>query len=110
MCPACGDNMVLKSGKMGRFYGCASWPECDMTHGAHQDTGEPLGVPADKETRAARIRAHDAFDALWRGPHRRMSRRAAYSWMAQVMGLSSADAHIGRFTIRQCEQLIDALK
>lgn len=101
--PGCGAAMQLRPSRFGLFYGCVRFPTCRGTHGAHPD-GRPLGVPASTETKQARIRAHEAFDRLWRSG--RMDRRSAYHWMQQVMGLTSAEAHIGRFDRDQCEQLI----
>ncbi len=30
-CDVCGRNMVVKSGRFGRFLACPGWPECDFT-------------------------------------------------------------------------------
>jgi transposase-like protein len=30
-CPICGSNMVLRSGKYGKFYGCSKYPRCTGT-------------------------------------------------------------------------------
>lgn len=101
-CPECGSAMVLRTSRYGLFYGCVEYPRCKATHGAHKD-GRPLGTPADAATKKARIRAHDAFDRIWKGGH--MSRSDAYAWMQEAMDLSEEDAHIGKFTIDQCDQL-----
>jgi ssDNA-binding Zn-finger/Zn-ribbon topoisomerase 1 len=108
-CPECGAGMTLKSSRFGPFYGCARWPDtgCPGSHGAHPD-GTPLGVPANRETKAARVRAHAAFDTLWRGGG--MKRRAAYRWMQDALGLTSDEAHIGRFDVPTCERLIAAVE
>lgn len=105
-CPECGAPMELRNSRFGPFYGCSTWTatRCPGTHGAHPN-GAPLGIPADHETKLARIRAHEAFDGLWRSGLTR-SRRAAYRWLREALGLSKAEAHIGRFTRVQCEQLI----
>jgi len=95
--------MVLRNSKYGLFYGCVEYPKCKAAHGAHED-GKPLGIPASKPTKEARIRAHDAFDQLWKG-RGGMKRGDAYVWMQKAMGLTIEEAHIGRFTIEQCEQL-----
>ena len=29
ICPKCGRNLVIKSGRFGRFLACPGWPECD---------------------------------------------------------------------------------
>jgi hypothetical protein len=101
-CPECGSAMLLRQSKFGLFYGCIEYPKCKAAHGAHAD-GKPLGTPANPETKKARIRAHDAFDELWKGRH--MSRSEAYTWMQRTMGLPEDEAHIGKFTIDQCEEL-----
>lgn len=100
--------MQLRESKYGPFYGCSGWPECSGTHGAHPD-GSPLGIPADKATREARIRAHRAFDLLWRRGST-SGRRRAYRALMRLMGISKAGAHIGRFTMEQCETLIERLE
>ena len=112
-CGDCGSVMVLRRGVIGgsksrSFWGCSSFPKCRSTHGAHQRTGEPLGIPADAETRAARKRAHLAFDAIWQGGS--MTRAAAYGWMRGVLGLTRDEAHIAKFTKGQCDALIAALE
>lgn len=106
-CPYCGAKMTLRfTVKFNRaFYGCSEWPrtKCEGVHGCHP-SGAPLGIPATKEVKAARIRAHDAFDKLWKDGH--MERGTAYRWMREAMGLSKRDAHIGRFDAEQCERLV----
>lgn len=102
-CPECGAPMVLrKSPKHDNpFYGCSKFPECRGTHGAHPN-GAPLGVPADKATKDARIQAHLLFDKLWkdRGP---MERREAYEWLQGAMKMTADECHIGRFDIETCQ-------
>jgi len=105
-CPECAAPMLLKRSRYGLFYGCSAWPRCTGTHGAHPN-GKPLGTPADRATKLARIRAHDAFDQLWRGGG--MTRKQAYAWLRRTLGLSKHEAHIGRFDVATCERLIAAL-
>ena len=31
LCPACGRNLVVKSGRFGRFLACPGFPECNFT-------------------------------------------------------------------------------
>ncbi len=31
ICPQCGKNLVIKSGRFGRFLACPGWPDCDFT-------------------------------------------------------------------------------
>lgn len=103
-CPDCGGVMALRESRFGLFYGCENFPACRATHGAHPD-GKPLGIPADRETKKARIAAHKAFDRMWRGPKSDCSRGEAYRRLQLLMNLSADEAHIGRFTKAQCEQL-----
>lgn len=102
-CAECGRPMILRNSRFGKFYGCSGWPDCTGTHGAHPD-GRPLGKPATAETKQARIRAHAAFDRLWKDGG--MSRREAYSWMRRAMGVPGRECHISMFDLSQCEALV----
>lgn len=106
VCPKCKAPMVQRKSKFpGRpfFWGCRNFPDCTYRIGAHP-SGEPLGIPADEETRQARIKAHEAFDKVWK--EWGYTRREAYSLLAMVMGMTELEAHIGNFTKEQCEILI----
>jgi len=111
VCPECGAPMVLREARSDRairkgpFWGCSRFPSCKATHGAHPD-GQPLGLPADKETKRWRIVAHEAFDRLWE-PAGPSARAAAYRWLSRSMALTEAECHIGRFSIEQCKQVIE---
>lgn len=105
ICPDCGAGMTRRESRFGPFYGCIRYPACQATHGAHPD-GTPLGIPADAATKQARIRAHRAFDFLWNGPARRMTRDEAYRWLAEAMHLPPDEAHIGRFDSDQCARVV----
>ena len=106
LCPECGRYMTLRDSVHGKFYGCTGFPRCRATHGAHPD-GRPLGIPGDKATKAARIRAHEAFDRLWKCGG--MRRAQAYRWLQKRLHMTSAEAHIGRFTVELCEAVIAAV-
>jgi hypothetical protein len=105
-CPECGSPLVLKVAKYGKFYGCSQWrfTGCTGSHGAHQESGKPMGIPAKQEVKEARQRAHRAFDELWTTG--RMSRKQAYAWMQKVLGMTKRDAHVAKFDLAQCERLI----
>ncbi|MFY9225358.1 MAG: zinc-finger-containing protein [Blastocatellia bacterium] len=68
-----------------------------------------LGKHIDKESQLWRIKAHRIFDQLFEGQNPLMSRTEAYSYLQYLMNLSPEDAHIGRFSIAQCRELIDLL-
>lgn len=96
--------------------------ECDAYVGCHAKGATvgkkisngtlPLGVPAKKELRALRKRAHDAFDKLWAHTPGSIpvyeSRTKAYQWMAQVLGLPKEKAHIAYLLDDDCLFLIEA--
>ena len=107
-CPECDGPLVLRDSKFGPFYGCTNYPACNAAHGAHKKTGKPLGIPANKETKQLRMRAHDLFDEFWKGG--RMSRNQAYRWLQAYMEMTEGQAHIGRFTKDECLKLIRALE
>ena len=126
-CPDCGTKMTLRfTAKHDKFkrslggrpnkkttsvwYGCPKWPDCKGSHGAHPN-GKPLGIPANKETKAARIRAHAAFDYLWQDkdmPYYE-NRSGAYAWITRALDIEGEDAHIAKFDEQQCEQLVAAM-
>lgn len=92
-----------RNGSPRKFWGCSRWPKCGAVHGAHPD-GRPFGVPGDAETKKARIRAHDAFDALWKG--RAWSRGQGYSWLREQLGMTRDECHIGNFDVATCERVV----
>lgn len=116
-CPECGSAMVLRmSRRYSRpFYGCTSFPACRSTHGAHPD-GAPLGIPADKETKEWRVKAHTVFDPVWGRDDDKLSqeekkrrRYTSYRWLAVMLGITDAKrhCHIARFNIEQCQKVIE---
>lgn len=95
------------------FYGCTRWPECRSTRavdlkGRLVRRSEYPSTPADAQTRAARSKAHAHFDVLWRSG--RFTRAEAYRQLQLWMGLPEAQAHIGRFSLAQCERLLALLE
>lgn len=105
MCPDCGAPMELRRSRYGPFYGCSQFPACRGSHGAHPD-GKPLGIPANQETKNARIKAHAAFDRLWKGG--RMSKSKAYAWLSETLMVERDKAHIAMLDKSQCELVVRA--
>lgn len=89
------------------FYLCKS---CDAYVGCHAHTSKPMGILANKELRQAKIKAHSAFDATWRGGSPKPSRKAAYKMLANKLGINSKDCHIGMFNLEMCNKVIEVLK
>lgn len=103
-CPECGAPMqIVKLYDRRPFYSCIEWPDCDGAHGAHPN-GDPLGIPAKRAVKDARIAAHDLFDQIWMT--KIMTRARAYAWMRKALGLSKEEAHISRFMEDECARLV----
>jgi hypothetical protein len=56
------------------------------------------------------VKAHEAFDALWRGEGAPMSHPAAYAWMAKLMGKPRTQCWIHKLDADQCRKLIEAVE
>lgn len=108
-CPQCGDPMKLIKSKFKNpyFWGCRNYPACSGRHSAHPN-GEPMGVPADAETRQMRIKAHEAFDQLWKKWG--YSRNESYEFLQLIMGMTKDEAHIANFNKDQCISLIEKIE
>jgi Protein of unknown function (DUF3268). len=109
-CPYCASKVVCKDSSIiyGRSYGpvwiCSNWPKCDAYVGCHPDTKTPLGRLANRELRAARSKAHAAFDPLWKS--RVIRRSEAYRWLAEKLGIPLSECHIGMFDTGMCEKVV----
>jgi hypothetical protein len=75
---------------------------CGAYVGCHPNSNVPLGAPAGEQTRRARMAAHAVFDPLWKSGER--SRREAYRWLAERMGMNADECHIGRMTLAQARR------
>lgn len=111
-CPYCNGETYRADSSLvyDRNYGtkvivCRNYPACDSFVGCHKD-GQPKGSLANKQLREWRKRVHGRFDFLWKSG--RMSRDEAYSWLSEQMGLP--EAHIGFFTLEQCQQAIQLVE
>lgn len=113
-CPYCGqpgkcvDSKVIYGRSYGPAWVCANYPTCDSYVGCHPGSKRPLGRMANAELRAAKKRAHAAFDPLWRS--KTMSRSDAYYWLAKAIGIHVTEAHIGMFGVAQCEATVKACR
>lgn len=109
-CAECGAEMRLGKDRFGVRYLPAQpcgMERCAGTLGAHPD-GSPLGYPADRATKRARIEAHDAFDRIW--VHGIMSRGEAYAWMKRELGLGRGEAHIAKLDREQCLEVVRRIR
>ena len=79
---------------------------CNAYCGCHPKSTRPLGTLAKAETRAARKRAHAAFDPLWRNG--RYNRTEAYRLLSEKTGIPASECHIGMMTVEQCALVVKA--
>lgn len=115
VCPYCKELSLLKKGREvyphlpelqhKNFYVCEP---CDARVGCHAKTLRPLGRLADAELRVLKIRAHAAFDPIWRSENTIMSRNEAYEWLSVELKINRRDCHIGEFDVDLCRRAIDA--
>lgn len=114
ICPYCekpsvffkGSDRFYRGRDYGPVYACVP---CDALVGCHPGTTKPLGVPANKALRQLRMKAHAAFDPLWRGKSA-MKRSDAYRWLAMNMGLLNERCHIGEFDEAQCLRVVELVR
>lgn len=113
-CPYCGSRALLRPASViygkratdptAPYYVCPHYPSCDSYVAAHKSSRLPMGTLANAELRHKRIQAHAAFNRLWESGL--MSKRQAYLWLQAKLGLSEQEAHIGKFSMFRCEQVI----
>ncbi|MBK4735985.1 zinc-finger-containing protein [Noviherbaspirillum pedocola] len=113
-CPDCGAKVeiVNHTAIYGKAY--SEWPwayrctatwKCDSRVGMHPQTNIPLGALANRETRAARMQAKDAFNPLWQS--KRMTRSEAYAWLAKQLSIAKVEScHIGWFDVKTCQRVV----
>ncbi len=114
-CPYCGNNARKTFGKELWPHRKSLWKKklfvckpCDARVGCHDTKGfkwKPFGVMANAALRGLRMRAHAAFDPIWRIGGK--SRSDAYQWLADGMGMDKKETHIGMFNEEQCRKVIE---
>ena len=114
ICPYCGAKAELRPanaiyGRNDRsngkhLYVCRNYPKCDAYVAAHHASKKPMGSLANGDLRHLRKVAHIELNKF---QHRSgMTKWAAYVWLAAKLGLSSEEAHIGKFSEDLCKQTI----
>jgi len=119
ICPYCNNPSELVTGEViypglwhlrkKQLYRCAP---CSAWVGCHDGTTTPLGRLAKPNLRRAKMRAHAAFDPLWRKKFgwtetRFPDRRSAYKWLSEQLGITSAECHIGMFDVDMCMRVVE---
>jgi len=76
-CPHCGENLVYKHGRFGRFLACPSYPECKYTKKVLKETGVSCpvdgGMIVERRTKKGRtfygcVNYPDCTFSLWNKP------------------------------------------
>lgn len=112
LCNVCGAKAELVDNSViyGRSYGKHPYmwlcPKCGAYIGTHPNNA-PLGALANQETRDARKAAHHVFDQLWNHSKVFDSRGAAYRWLAEALGISRTECHIGHMDIEMCDRVLN---
>lgn len=111
ICPYCNkqtefvDSKLIYGKSYGMIYLCR---KCDAYVGTHKNSKKPLGTPANFELRELRKITHLEFDKIWQEKY--MSRRKAYLWLANKLGLPLEQTHIGMFNINKCNRVLEVTR
>lgn len=118
-CPYCGQAAELVGGDViyesrpdlaaRKFWLCRP---CNAWVGTHANSPRfaPLGRLANAPLRAAKKRAHAAFDPMWEAEDATMNRHQAYRWLAGKLGIPPSLCHIGHFNESQCAAVVAVMK
>ena len=115
-CPYCGGRTEFRSadgiyhdnrdGTM--LYVCRNYPRCDTYVRVRPGTTDPIGTLANSRLRALRKEAHRYFNQLFEKGV--MTKREAYEWLSQMIGLPMSKTHIGLMGEYYCELVIQESK
>ena len=109
MCPYCHQSaeFLTSLAFYGKDYGTNLYicRPCDARVGTHGNSDKPLGTLANAELREWRKVAHQYFDRLWKDKW--MTRTKAYTWLQRQMEMTKDEAHIGSFSIEECQRVIE---
>lgn len=122
-CPYCGGSAQFVRNSAEFYHGRDFGPlyvcrPCDARVGCHPGTEKPLGRLANAELRAAKMRAHAAFDPLWKRKaalgknryQRKAARSLGYRWLAGQLGIDHKECHIGMFDVETCNRVVEVVR
>ena len=114
-CPKCGRKAKATTGaalglhihRDAQFLACVICKTAVrvVTRGGYRS--KPAGQLATVEVRAARRNAHRVFDKIWQSGV--MSRKQAYAWLGDMLGLPSGKCHIGAMSLEDLQQTVALL-
>lgn len=112
ICPYCGeaarlvDSSEISDGpSFGKVWACLP---CDAWVGTHPNSKRfaPVGRLADASLRHWKGEAYAAFNPLWKGATRTMTRKEAYESLRVKMGIASKCAAIGLMDAKDCKRVV----
>lgn len=119
VCPYCQTDAVLTDSAEvyhGRSYGMI-WlcRPCNAYVGVHKNSKNhaPLGRLANAELREWKVKAHAAFDPIWRMMMIRerisksQARKKTYLWLGSQLRIAYPQCHIGMFDVDQCKRVVE---
>jgi hypothetical protein len=116
LCPYCENPAVLTGSKEvygGRDFGMI-WlcRPCQAWVGVHRNSprAAPLGRLANASLRRAKMEAHAAFDPFWQSDTTPGSRKRAYQWLSEALGIPYRAMHIGMLDEAQCAAVVEACR
>ena len=111
-CPYCNQPVKKTNGKEIYPYRRDLWTKviyaclpCDAYVGCHPNSDKPLGRLANKTLRLHKMKAHEAFDMLWKQGHFK-SRSDAYAWLSKRLQIPPNETHIGMFDEIRCQEVV----
>lgn len=102
----CPEHKVLLSHKNTKYGGLYFCPVENCTVALWEK--DETATPADKETRQARLLAHNAFDPLWKS--RKHNRSILYQLLSDYLGIPKNKTHIGMFDFDTCHKVVEFVK
>lgn len=115
-CPFCGNKIVFVNNKeiYGKSYGNAKvylCRKCNAYTGTHYGTNVAVGVLANKEMRALRVKCHNIFDSIWRScKNTRNKRNRLYEGLAEKMNIDRSHCHFGHFDTEELKMALGILE
>jgi len=85
---------------------------CSAYVGCHRGTTTALGSLANYADREWRKKAHAAFDPIWlemmhvKRLRKHTARHAAYTWLAEQLGIDREACHMAYFNADECKRVI----
>ena len=99
------ENKILYKQNVGDWPMCYYCLSCRASVSCHDGTNIPKGLLANREVKAYRTMAHEAFDRIWM--RKIMTRFDAYQWLADILCVPVEMASISQLSK---ENLIRAIE